>query len=113
MIGNNSCGATAQRSGKVVDNIARLEVLTYGGARFWCGETDEEELAAILADNSDPRCAAIYRQLVDSSATSTRTRSGVATPTSRAGYPGTTSTRSFPSTASMSPGSWSGASQRS
>jgi FAD/FMN-containing dehydrogenase len=26
MIGNNSCGATAQRTGKVVDNIAALEV---------------------------------------------------------------------------------------
>jgi FAD/FMN-containing dehydrogenase/Fe-S oxidoreductase len=62
MIGNNSCGATAQRSGKVVDNIARLEVLTYDGARFWCGETTEEELAAILADSSDPR-APLYRKL--------------------------------------------------
>ncbi|HEY2300209.1 MAG TPA: FAD-binding oxidoreductase, partial [Jatrophihabitans sp.] len=31
MIGNNSCGATAQRTGKVVDNIARLEVLLYDG----------------------------------------------------------------------------------
>lgn len=62
MIGNNSCGATAQRAGKVVDNIARLEVLTYNGARFWCGETDEEELKAILADQSDPR-SSIYRQL--------------------------------------------------
>ena len=29
MIGNNSCGSTAQRCGKVVDNIARLEVLCY------------------------------------------------------------------------------------
>src|SRR3954465_3823619 len=27
MIGNNSCGATAQRAGKVVDNIVRIEVL--------------------------------------------------------------------------------------
>ncbi len=29
MIGNNSCGATAQRTGKVVDNTPRLEVLLY------------------------------------------------------------------------------------
>lgn len=62
MIGNNSCGATAQRSGKVVDNIARLEVLTYGGDRFWCGETDDGELEAIVADDRDPR-ASIYRRL--------------------------------------------------
>jgi FAD/FMN-containing dehydrogenase len=37
MIGNNSCGATAQRTGKVVDNIEALEVLLYDGTRFWCG----------------------------------------------------------------------------
>lgn len=64
MIGNNSCGATAQRSGKVVDNIARLEVLTYRGDRFWCGETDHDELAAILADEDDPR-SALYRRLAN------------------------------------------------
>src|SRR5262245_37603395 len=34
MIGNNSCGATAQRTGKVVDNIAGLEVLLYDGTRY-------------------------------------------------------------------------------
>src|SRR6202012_5297299 len=63
MIGNNSCGATAQRAGKVVDNIVRLEVLTYDGARFWCGPTDTDELAGILSDETDPR-ASIYRRLV-------------------------------------------------
>ena len=47
MIGNNSCGATAQRTGKVVDNIARLEVLLYDGTRFWCGETSDDEYDAI------------------------------------------------------------------
>ncbi|MEV4145837.1 FAD-binding and (Fe-S)-binding domain-containing protein [Amycolatopsis sp. NPDC049691] len=61
MIGNNSCGATAQRTGKVVDNIRRLEVLTYDGTRFWCGETTDEEYAEIER-HGDPR-AAIYRQL--------------------------------------------------
>ncbi len=45
MIGNNSCGATAQRTGKVVDNIAALEVLLYDGTRFWCGPTSDEEYA--------------------------------------------------------------------
>ncbi|MFL6121028.1 FAD-binding and (Fe-S)-binding domain-containing protein [Actinophytocola sp.] len=61
MIGNNSCGATAQRTGKVVDNIAELEVLTYDGTRFWCGPTDDDAYAAIER-RGDPR-AALYRQL--------------------------------------------------
>src|SRR3954451_10135427 len=61
MIGNNSCGATAQRTGKVVDNIARLEVLLYDGTRFWCGETSEAEYAAI--ERRGDRPARVYRQL--------------------------------------------------
>ncbi|MFJ8080116.1 FAD-binding and (Fe-S)-binding domain-containing protein [Streptomyces sp. NPDC096205] len=61
MIGNNSCGATAQATGKVVDNIARLEVLLHDGTRFWCGETDDEEYARIER-RGDP-CAAVYRSL--------------------------------------------------
>ena len=61
MIGNNSCGATAQRTGKVVDNIARLEVLLYRGARFWCGETSDEDYAQIARGGDEQ--ARIYRQL--------------------------------------------------
>ncbi|TKK90368.1 FAD-binding oxidoreductase [Herbidospora galbida] len=61
MIGNNSCGATAQRTGKVVDNIARLEVVLYDGTRFWCGETTDEQYAAIER-RGDPK-AAVYRRL--------------------------------------------------
>jgi FAD/FMN-containing dehydrogenase/Fe-S oxidoreductase len=61
MIGNNSCGATAQAYGKVVDNIARLEVLLYDGTRFWCGPTSDEEYAEIEA-RGDLR-ASVYRQL--------------------------------------------------
>ncbi|NBH11574.1 FAD-binding and (Fe-S)-binding domain-containing protein [Amycolatopsis sp. SID8362] len=61
MIGNNSCGATAQRTGKVVDNVKRLEVLTYDGTRFWCGETSDEEYAEI--ERHGDKRAAIYRQL--------------------------------------------------
>ncbi len=49
MIGNNSCGATAQRTGKVVDNTPRLEVLLYDGTRFWCERTGADEYAGILA----------------------------------------------------------------
>jgi FAD/FMN-containing dehydrogenase/Fe-S oxidoreductase len=61
MIGNNSCGATAQRTGKVVDNLARLEVLLYDGTRFWCGETTDDEYTAI--ERRGNRQATVYRQL--------------------------------------------------
>ena len=61
MIGNNSCGATAQRTGKVVDNMARLEVLLYDGTRFWCGATDDEEYVAI--ERRGDRQARVDRQL--------------------------------------------------
>jgi FAD/FMN-containing dehydrogenase/Fe-S oxidoreductase len=61
MIGNNSCGATAQRTGKVVDNIASLEVLLYDGTRFWCGPTTDDEYEAI--ERRGDRRAQIYRRL--------------------------------------------------
>jgi Fe-S oxidoreductase/FAD/FMN-containing dehydrogenase len=61
MIGNNSCGATAQRTGKVVDNVASLEVLLYDGTRFWCGPTTDDEYEAI--ERRGDRRAQIYRQL--------------------------------------------------
>jgi FAD/FMN-containing dehydrogenase/Fe-S oxidoreductase len=61
MIGNNSCGATAQRTGKVVDNIARLEVLLYDGTRFWCGPVDDDEYSNI--ERRGDRRAEIYRRL--------------------------------------------------
>ncbi|MGW3294222.1 FAD-linked oxidase C-terminal domain-containing protein [Streptomyces xiamenensis] len=49
MIGNNSCGASAQKYGKTVDNVRRLEILTYGGCRLWAGPTDDQRYAEILA----------------------------------------------------------------
>jgi FAD/FMN-containing dehydrogenase/Fe-S oxidoreductase len=61
MIGNNSCGATAQRTGKVVDNIAGLEVLLYDGTRFWCGPTSDDEYAQI--ERRGDRRAEIYRRI--------------------------------------------------
>jgi FAD/FMN-containing dehydrogenase/Fe-S oxidoreductase len=39
MIGNNSCGPHSVMAGTTVENIERLEVLTYDGLRFWCGPT--------------------------------------------------------------------------
>ena len=45
MIGNNSCGASAQAYGKTADNVVRLEVLCYDGTRFWVGEGDDPDAA--------------------------------------------------------------------
>nr|WP_281274143.1 FAD-binding oxidoreductase [Sphaerisporangium album] len=61
MIGNNSCGATAQRAGKVVDNIVEMEVLLYDGTRMWVGQTSEEQYARIQRQGG--REAEVYRQL--------------------------------------------------
>ncbi|MFF4381648.1 FAD-binding and (Fe-S)-binding domain-containing protein [Kitasatospora sp. NPDC001547] len=61
MIGNNSCGASAQAYGKTVDNVRRLEVLTYQGTRFWAGRTDDDEYARIVAAGG-PR-ARLYQGL--------------------------------------------------
>jgi len=61
MIGNNSCGSTAQAYGKTVDNIVRLEVLTYDGLRMWVGPTSDDEYAQILDEGG--RRAGIYREL--------------------------------------------------
>src|SRR5437764_2658871 len=46
MVGNNSCGATAQWSGTTAANVERLEILTYDGRRMWvgAGEGDEDIL---------------------------------------------------------------------
>jgi FAD/FMN-containing dehydrogenase/Fe-S oxidoreductase len=49
MIGNNSCGVHSIMSGKTVDNIEELEILTYDGLRMRVGATSEDELRAIIA----------------------------------------------------------------
>jgi len=61
MIGNNSCGATAQAYGKTVDNVLELEVLTYDGTRMWVGPTDEATLEERCRDTG--RVGEIYRGL--------------------------------------------------
>ncbi|MFF3905983.1 FAD-binding and (Fe-S)-binding domain-containing protein [Streptomyces sp. NPDC001848] len=58
MIGNNSCGSSAQAYGKTVDNVRRLEVLTYDGTRMWVGRTSKAERAQIAAEGG--RRAEIY-----------------------------------------------------
>jgi FAD/FMN-containing dehydrogenase/Fe-S oxidoreductase len=67
MLGNNSCGATAQTYGKAADNIRRIEVVTSDGERFWVGPTDDEDRYpdltwdAVMAAGG--RRAEIYREL--------------------------------------------------
>jgi FAD/FMN-containing dehydrogenase/Fe-S oxidoreductase len=61
MIGNNSCGASAQAYGKTVDNVRRLEILTYGGLRCWVGPTSPEEYEALMAAGG--RKAELHRGL--------------------------------------------------
>ncbi|OIJ96209.1 FAD-binding oxidoreductase [Streptomyces sp. MUSC 14] len=58
MIGNNSCGASAQAYGKTADNVRRLEVLTYDGLRMWVGPTGRAERTRIAAEGG--RRAEIY-----------------------------------------------------
>ena len=50
MIGNNSCGVHSIMSGKTVDNIDELEILTYDGVRMRAGQTSDDELARIISE---------------------------------------------------------------
>ncbi len=50
MIGNNSCGVHSIMSGKTVDNIEELEILTYDGVRLRVGATSDDELARIISE---------------------------------------------------------------
>ncbi len=61
MIGNNSCGSTAQAYGKMVDSVRRLEVLTYDGLRMWVQPTDDDTLAGIIGQGG--RRSELYRGL--------------------------------------------------
>ncbi|MEU1150681.1 FAD-binding and (Fe-S)-binding domain-containing protein [Streptomyces sp. NPDC005863] len=61
MIGNNSCGASAQAYGKTVENVRRLEILTYDGTRMWVGPTTDAEYEEIVAAGG--RRAELYRGL--------------------------------------------------
>jgi FAD/FMN-containing dehydrogenase/Fe-S oxidoreductase len=63
MIGNNSCGASAQAYGKTADNVRRLEILTYEGLRCWVGPTSPVEYERILGEGG--RQARLYEGLHD------------------------------------------------
>ncbi|TFW27794.1 FAD-binding oxidoreductase [Massilia horti] len=61
MIGNNSCGAHSVMAGKTVDNIHRLEIVTYDGLRMWIGPTSDQELEQIIREGG--RRGEIYADL--------------------------------------------------
>jgi FAD/FMN-containing dehydrogenase/Fe-S oxidoreductase len=61
MLGNNSCGSTAQWSGTTAANVRRLEILTYDGTRMWVGPTSDAEYGRIVAGGG--RRADIYRRV--------------------------------------------------
>lgn len=61
MIGNNACGVHSVMSGKTVDNLESLEIVTYDGLRMRVGKTGEEELKNII--RSGGRRGEIYAGL--------------------------------------------------
>ncbi len=103
MIGNNSCGSTAQAYGKMVDAVRRLEIAHLR----WAAQLDRRDRRRrVRADHHGqgregravPETAADPRLLPGR-------RSAPATRKSRAGCPATTSTRCCPSAGST----WRGA----
>lgn len=68
-IGNNSCGIHSVQSQlygpgpRTSDNVHALEVVTYGGDRFWVGVDEEKDLDAIIAAGG--RKGEIYAALRD------------------------------------------------
>ncbi|MCP9623694.1 FAD-binding oxidoreductase [Nocardia otitidiscaviarum] len=63
MIGNNSCGSTAQEYGKMADSVRRLEILTYDGTRAWVGATSDARYAELVEHGG--KLGEIVRRLRD------------------------------------------------
>jgi FAD/FMN-containing dehydrogenase/Fe-S oxidoreductase len=61
MIGNNSCGAHAQMSGRCDNNVEELEILLYDGTRMTVGWMDNDELDRRIAQGG--RTGDIFRYL--------------------------------------------------
>ena len=61
MIGNNSCGAHAQMSGRCHENVEELEVLLFDGTRMTLGWMDDAELERRIAQGG--RAGDIFRYL--------------------------------------------------
>src|SRR5262249_26206207 len=63
MIGNNSCGVHSVYSGKTVENVEELEILTYDGLRLTVGSTPDEKLQHLIRTPGPAR--SIYGKLKD------------------------------------------------
>jgi FAD/FMN-containing dehydrogenase/Fe-S oxidoreductase len=61
MIGNNSCGAHAQMSGRCDNNVEELEVLLYDGTRMTVGWMNDSDLERRIAQGG--RTGDVYRYL--------------------------------------------------
>jgi FAD/FMN-containing dehydrogenase/Fe-S oxidoreductase len=61
MIGNNSCGAHAQMSGRTDNNVEELELLLYDGTRMTVGWMSNEEMDLLISRGG--RSGDIYRYL--------------------------------------------------
>jgi len=61
MIGNNSCGAHAQMSGKTDNNVHEMEVLLYDGTRMTVGWMTDGEWTRLIGQGG--RQGEIYRKL--------------------------------------------------
>jgi FAD/FMN-containing dehydrogenase/Fe-S oxidoreductase len=61
MIGNDSCGVHSVMAGRTSHNVESLDILTYDGARFTVGPTDDAEFQRIVQERG--RRGDIYRQL--------------------------------------------------
>ena len=64
MIGNNSCGSSAQKYGKTGDNVLALEILTYDGDRMWVRRDDDVD-EVIAAGGAKGRLYAGLRDLIE------------------------------------------------
>jgi FAD/FMN-containing dehydrogenase/Fe-S oxidoreductase len=53
MVGNNSCGTHGLYTGKTVDNLDQLVVITYGGERMVLGKCDDNEYLNLASDGGD------------------------------------------------------------
>jgi FAD/FMN-containing dehydrogenase/Fe-S oxidoreductase len=53
MVGNNSCGTHGLYTGKTVDNVEQLVVLTYGGERMVLGSCDDEQYLNLASNEAD------------------------------------------------------------
>ena len=63
MIGNNSCGPHSIMAGRTVDNVERLDVLTYDGVRMQVGPASDEDIEQIVRQGG--RRGEIYGRLRD------------------------------------------------